>query len=109
MEALKAGRITVVVTKHLSGDMEDLELESEADLTPLLIELLEEIIDAGPIECYAGTHPPQRSYEPEIRALELWAYSWNSKHFQMHMYLKFALKNDYYVYVHCHFDRRERD
>jgi hypothetical protein len=71
----------------------------------LLIILLEEIQNAGPIQCYAGTRPPQRSYEPEILRLELWAYSWHSPRFRKRMYLKFALKNQCYIYVDCHADR----
>ncbi len=71
LEALKADRFMFGPTKHLSGDMDELELESEADLTPLLIELLEEISDAGQIECYAGS-PPLNA--PTTRKLARWNF-----------------------------------
>jgi hypothetical protein len=101
--ALRAGRLQYGPLKHLSGDLDDLGIDTP-DLSGLLIELLEEIQNAGPIECYAGTRPPQRSYEPEILRLELWAYSWHSPRLHKRMYLKFALKNQCYVYVDCHED-----
>ena len=104
LAAIKAGRISLVLTKHLVWDLEGLELESATELSQLLIELLDEIQHAGPIQCYAGSRPPQRSYEPEIRDLELWAYAWHSQRLQRPMYLKFAIKNQCYVYVDCHTD-----
>jgi hypothetical protein len=102
--ALRGGKFSLALTKHLSGDLAELELESANDLPDLLIELLEEIASIGPVECYAGTKPPQRSYEPEIKGLELWAYSWHSQRLSRPMYLKFALKKEWYVYVDCHTD-----
>jgi hypothetical protein len=105
LDAIKAGRFTIGVTKHLSGDLAKLELESGADLPKLLLELLGEIQNVGPIECYAGTRPPQRSYEPEIQNLELWAYCWYSERLGREMYLKFALKKQMYIYVDCHASR----
>jgi hypothetical protein len=106
LEALRAGRWQIGLTKHYSADLEELDLDASDDLPNLLIELLEEIKAAGPTECYAGTRPPQRSYEREIRELELWAYHWQSKRLQKRMYLKFAMKkNSIYIYVDCHEDR----
>lgn len=77
----------------------------EGYIPALLIELLKEIEHEGPLKCYAGTRPPQRSYEPEILKLELWAYSWHSQRYSKQMYLKFALKKQCYIYVDCHEDR----
>lgn len=104
LDALRAGRFQFGTRKHISADLDDLGVDT-ADLLALLIVLLEEIQNAGPIQCYAGTRPPQRSYEPEILGLELWAYSWHSPRFKKRMYLKFALKKQWYVYVDCHEDR----
>jgi len=109
LEALRAGKFMIGFTKHLSADMDELNLESEAELVPLLCVLLGEIDEVGPIECYAGTRPPQRSYEQEILSLELWAYSWPSKRFGKGMYLKFAFKKDHFVYVDCHPDNPRLD
>jgi hypothetical protein len=103
--ALRAGRFQFGPLKHLSGDLAEMELDAASGLPGLLVVLLEEIKSAGPIECYAGTRPPQRSYEPETLKLELWAYRWHSPRFQKWMYLKFALKNQCYIHVGCHEDR----
>lgn len=104
MAALRAGRFEQVVTKHLYGDLADLKLDSAEELPGLLIELLNEIKTIGAVQCYAGDKPPQRSYEPELRGLELWAYAWHSERLGRRMYLKFALKKEWYIYVDCHPD-----
>ena len=103
--ALKCGRFQFGPTKHISGDLADMQLDAASDIPDLLRELLEEIQHEGPTKCYAGTRPPQRSYEPEILNLELWAYSWHSPRLSKRMYLKFALKNECYIHVDCHEDR----
>jgi hypothetical protein len=102
--ALHAGYFQQVVIKHLYGDLADLELDSAEELPDLLIKLLNEIQAIGPIQCYAGDKPPQRSYEPELSGLELWAYAWHSNRLNRRMYLKFAMKKEWYVYVDCHRD-----
>src|SRR5437899_1926810 len=84
--ALRGGRFQFGPKKHLAGDLEDLQLQTAKELPGLLIVLLEEIKDLDPIRCYAGTRPPQRSYEPEIHKLELWAYRWQSHHLCKQMY-----------------------
>jgi hypothetical protein len=103
--ALRAGRFQFGPLKHLSGDLAGLQLASASELPDLLIVLLEEIQHEGPITRYAGTRPPQRSYEPQILNLELWAYSWHSPRLRKPMYLKYALKNQCYIHVDCHEDR----
>ena len=105
LAALRAGKFQQVVSKHVYGDLADLEIENaETELPGLLIELLEEIQTTGPIECYAGGKPPQRSYAPELAGLELWAYHWHSRRLGRAMYLKFALRKEWYIYVDCHRD-----
>ncbi len=58
LTALKAGRVLHALTKHLAGDLADLELDSVADLVGLVEIFLREIQDAGAVSCYAGGHPP---------------------------------------------------
>jgi hypothetical protein len=108
LELLRSGRWQIGLTKHLTGDLAELELDATQDLPDLLIVLLEEIKAAGPVNCYAGTRPPQRSYEREIRDLELWAYHWQSRQLQKRMYIKFAIKKQCYIYVDCHEDRPQQ-
>jgi hypothetical protein len=108
--AIAAKRRQVGPYKHLVGDLEGLGLGCESDLWQILPQFLDEIQSSGPENCYVGGHPPQPSYEDEIKGLELWAFSWSSTLIGNRMYLKFALKrdkNDNWVYVHVdvHKDR----
>lgn len=105
LDAVVQGRFQIGITKHLVTDLADLKLDAAEDLPNLLADLLREIRAEGPTECYAGTRPPQRSYEPEILRFELWAYAWHSTCFKKRMYLKFAVKNRCYIHVDCHEDR----
>ena len=92
------------MTKHLVADLEDLPVADEDALIELLAELLRELVAADPSACYAGGRPPQRSYETEIKSLELWAFAWPSNHLGKRTYLKFALKADVFIYIDCHED-----
>jgi hypothetical protein len=40
---------------------------------------------------YAGSRPPMRSYEPATSNLEMFAFRWESIHFNCCMYFKFSL------------------
>lgn len=109
-DAVESGRRIVAVRKHLAADLADLELDSAQELWTLLPKLLEEIVRSNPVACYAGGRPPQRSYEDEIKGLELWAYAWPSVTLKKEMYLKFALEKDpqgnwHYLHVDLHESR----
>ncbi len=102
LQALRADKFMFATGKHIYGDLAGLELDSAEELIPLLIDLLEEINAAKPLDCYAGSYPPRPSYEPQILGLELWPYCWHSNRYGKRMYLKFALKKGCYCYVDCH-------
>jgi hypothetical protein len=109
-DAILDGRRTIAIQKHLAGDLEDLALDSTAELWDLLPFLLDEIVQANPLHCYAGGRPPHRSYEEAIKGLELWAYCWPSARLQKTMYLKFALQKDvqgnwHFMHVDLHESR----
>ncbi|MGD1084235.1 MAG: hypothetical protein ABSA47_05705 [Verrucomicrobiota bacterium] len=110
LAAISAGkRMVVVQEKHLSSDLDELSIESE-ELWSVMGILVKEIQDCGPEKCYAGCHPPTRSYEPEIRDEELWAYSWPSAHFGFQMYIKFVMRQNAtgeWVYLHLRVHRDE--
>jgi hypothetical protein len=108
--AIHAGRRQAPFTKHLIGDCQELNIYSAQELWGCLVELMKEILDANPVACYAGCHPPTRSYEAETRNMELWAYRWSSPSAGRRMYLKFAMKQDHqgnwwYIHVDVHTDR----
>lgn len=107
----QTGRRTFGTLRHWPSDKCGLDLNSTEELWELLPKLLDEIKNARPEKCYAGTKPPQRSYqdEPAIKDEELWAFSWHSSHFAKRMYLKFVLTKNRrgewcYFHVDCHPD-----
>jgi hypothetical protein len=71
------------------------------EINPILIDLLDEIKPAN----YAGTYPPQRSYEDEIFQSELFAFRWKSNKLGCMAYLKFAVKEDQLWLISLHQDR----
>lgn len=100
--AISEERRAIPISKHFVSDQTDLGIEDTKDLWPLLLILLEEIKEIGPIDCYAGGKPPQKSYEVEIAGKELWAYSWESESLSKKMYIKFCFVKDHYFYMGCH-------
>jgi hypothetical protein len=92
--AIQQGRRYFGVEKHLSSDFEALEVSSEPELWDVLPILLEEIKHAIPANCYVGGHPPYRSYDEEMKDMELWPYRWNSPSQGKMMFLEFALERD---------------
>ena len=71
------------------------------EINPILIDLLGEIKPAN----YAGTYPPQRSYEDEISQSELFAFRWASNKLGGVTYLKFTFKEGRLWLVSLHQDR----
>lgn len=100
--AIGEGKRAIPNSKHFVSDQTDLGIEDTKDLWPLLLILLEGIKGLGPIECYAGGRPPQKSYEVEVEGKELWAYSWESESMNKKMYIKFCLVKGHYFYMGCH-------
>ncbi len=88
----------------LVGELMDMGIDDTEGLWPLILELLEEI----EIDDYAGSRPPQRSYESNIADCELFAFSWISKKLQKEMYLKFAFKDGDFYYVSLHESRKNK-
>jgi len=72
------------------------------DLAEIVPQALEEIKPAD----YAGTRPPQQSYEAAILKCELFAFVWSSGTFGCTMYLKFAVKERCLWIVSLHKDRK---
>jgi len=75
---------------------------------PSLDEVLSEVLhEISPGE-YAGTRPPQRSYEKEILDQDLYAFHGLSKRFGCRVYLKFALNQDRLWLISLHRDHPEK-
>src|SRR3990167_5376588 len=80
------------------GELNELDVEPTTQIWALIVELLEEISPKD----YAGTRPPQKSYEKTIDGKELFAFCWDSKKLGQKMYIKFALKDNRYYYLSLH-------
>lgn len=75
------------------------------DISSILPEILNEVSPPN----YAGTRPPQRSYEGQIMDSELFAFRWKSKRFGCEVYLKFTIKDNTMWLVSFHKHREEQD
>lgn len=100
--ALKTGNRFFANPSKVVGELMSLDLDDTEDVWELIITLLEEI----ELNEYAGSHPPQKSYESSIAGQELWAFSWRSTMMMKEMYLKFALKEGVFYYVSLHESRK---
>ena len=69
-----------------------------ADLQQILTEVLQMLRR----EYYAGTSPPQKSYEIEIQGVELFAFRFFFQQFGCEMYVKFAIKDEKVMLVSFH-------
>ena len=98
------GRSSFVILKPSVIAIEALELGILFDeMNPILVDLLSEIKPAN----YAGTYPPQRSYEDEISQSELFAFRWASHKLGCVTYLKFTVKEERLWLISLHQDRND--
>lgn len=80
------------------GELMSLEIGETDEIWELILQFLNEIHP----DDYAGTHPPQKSYEHSISNCDLWAFSWYSSLLKKKMYLKFSIKEGMFYYVSLH-------
>jgi hypothetical protein len=92
--------------KKLLPELKELDLWTTEEQSLALATAANEIRP----EDYAGTRPPQESYEDPCEGAELFAFRWDSKHFKKRMYLKFCFVKEtlYVVSCHEHRDRKGR-
>jgi hypothetical protein len=99
-EAIARGEFRVLKPSIVALDSFELGIQIEG-IDSVLIELLDEIKPGN----YAGTYPPQRSYEDGILQRELFAFRWMSKRLGCMTYLKFAFEGSHLWIVSLHSDR----
>ena len=104
-EAVKNGQIALLNQLALAADAIELDYSIELELEAILSELLE---GAAPGH-YTGSRPPQRSYEQDIKGLELFAFLVESKRFKCRIYFKFALQDEMLWLVSLHQDRAMKE
>jgi hypothetical protein len=85
----------------LATDAIELDYSIELELDAVLTELIEE---TTPLH-YTGARPPLRSYEQDIKDLELFAFVVESKRFKCRVYFKFAIAGDVFWLVSLHLER----
>lgn len=103
--AVSEGEVLIVEQEVVAADALELEYLIETELLDVLQELLEETSPGH----YAGTRPPQRSYEREIEGLELFAFVVESMRFKCRVYFKFALAEGFFWLVSLHQDRSNKE
>jgi len=68
-------------------------------------EIFSELLDNTKPEHYAGSRPPLRSYEKEIKNMELFAFNVRSEILGRIIYYKFSIRKNYCYVVSLHGDR----
>ncbi len=99
--AVTEGRICVIRPDVIADDALELGYLLK-DLKDVLAELLDEIMP----ERYMGKKPPERSYEEDVRGLELLGFEVFSKRFGDNIYFKFVLKDEDIWLVSLHQSRK---
>lgn len=97
-QAVKGRQVLFANEAKTVGELMTLNIGDTDEIWDLIENLLEEL----QLKDYAGGHPPQPSYEPTIADCELWAFCWTSLRLKECMYLKFAIKENYFYYVSLH-------
>jgi hypothetical protein len=104
-QAVEAGRIALINPLALATDAIELGYSIELELNTVLGELLGQTTPAH----YAGSKPPQKSYERDIQGLELFAFVVESSRCNGRVYLKFALAEETFWLVSLHKDRPAKE
>lgn len=103
IEALQAGKVSYFDPTVIAADLLNLDCGIE-DVPEILAELLGKAVP----DHYAGTRPPQRSYEEALGASELYAFTLDCKRLGCHIYFKFSLIDDYLWVVSFHEDKAKQ-
>jgi len=102
-QAAASGDVALLNQSVMAIDAIDLDYVIDNELLKFLPDCLAEIRPAD----YVGLYPPQRSYEAEIKGLELFAFRAQSQTFQCEIYIKFALADDFLWLVSFHKNRSQ--
>ena len=70
--------------------------------------MLYEVITNTQVDAYAGSNPPHQSYEPDIKGMELFAFTAKNSLFDGLVYYKFALRDDRLYLVSLHRSRERK-
>jgi hypothetical protein len=99
--AVSKGLISLLNQDIIAADAIELEYTIGTELIPILQELL----DYTTPDHYAGSRPPQKSYEREIKGLDLFPFVADCRRLKCRVYYKFALVEGRLWLVSLHQDR----
>ncbi len=103
--AVHDGNVFLIDQDVMAQDAIELGFDIHSELLDVLKELLNEIS----VKQYAGSRPPQKSYERDIEGLELFPFVAESSRFKHRVYLKFALAEGSFWLVSLHTDRPQKE
>ncbi len=99
------GDMALLNQSVLACDAIDLDYAISDELVTLVPQCLDEI---SPVH-YVGLYPPQRSYETEIKGLELFAFKAHSTILDNAIYIKFALDEGFLWLISFHHHRARKE
>ena len=105
MVAVKAEAVFLLRQDVIAEDAIELDYDIGSELFEVLSELLEETT----LHHYAGSRPPQRSYNDDIDGLELFPFIIESRRFGCRVYLKFTIREGSLWIVSLHKDRPKEE
>ena len=99
--AVSKGLISLLNQDIIAADAIELEYSIETELIPVI----EELLDYTTPGDYAGSRPPQKSYEREIEGLDLFPFVADCSRLKCRVYYKFAIVEGRLWLVSLHQDR----
>jgi hypothetical protein len=99
--AVSKGLISLLNQDIIAADAIELEYTIGTELIPVLEELLDYTTPGN----YAGSRPPQKSYEHEVKGLDLFSFVADCRRLKCRVYYKFALVEERLWLVSLHQDR----
>ncbi len=99
--AVSKGLVTLLNQDIIAADAIELEYTIGTELIPILQELLDYTTPGH----YAGSRPPQKSYQREIEGLDMFPFVADSSWLKCRVYYKFALVEERLWLVSLHQDR----
>lgn len=103
-ELLATGSIEILEPQVILADSLELGYSFQFEFKAIV----EEILALADPNNYAGSRPPQRSYENQIKGAELFAFAFQSPLLDnKDVYFKFALYQDVLVVISLHEDKKQ--
>ncbi len=103
--AVRKENVFLIDQDVIAEDAIELGYDIQEELLDILSELFEEIS----VDDYAGSRPPQKSYQDDIHGLDLFPFVLASRRLECRVYVKFALTEAGLWIVSLHKDRSVKE